>query len=73
MAYKIRIPREFYGPKTTREFLVDLDDYSADPIMFATKHQAQARADELDGASPYYLAYNESGRAVYTVVRHRGV
>ena len=73
MAYKIRITREFYGPKTTREFLVDRDYYGAEPIMFATKHQAQARADELDGASPYYLAYNESGRAVYTVVRHRGV
>lgn len=73
MPYKIRVTREFYGPKTTREFLVDRDDYGAEPIMFATKHQAQARADELDGASPYYLAHNESGRAVYTVVRHRSV
>ena len=73
MAYKIRITREFYGPKTTREFLAVEGDYSGDPITFPTKHQAQARADELDGASPYYLAYNESGRAVYTVVRHRAV
>ena len=73
MPYKIKITREFYGPKTTREFLVDRDDYSAEPIMFATKHQAQARAQDLGAASPYYLAHNESGRAAYTVVRHRAV
>ena len=73
MAYKIRITREFYGPETTREFLANEGDYSGDPITFATKKEAQARADELDGASLYYLAYNESGRAVYTVVRHRAV
>ena len=64
MAYRIRIERRFYGPRTEVSYLGD----GCGECSYPTRAEAVAVAAEMD-AGIYYLAHNESERPVYKVVR----
>ncbi len=64
MPYQITVTREFYGPRTVTEPLVD--GMNA-PEIFATRSAAESRIEELD-ATPYETAHNEAGRPEYRAV-----
>jgi hypothetical protein len=64
-SYAICITRNYYGPQSSKNRLID-DDTGSEWI--GSRAEAHAKIKELDNAV-YYTSSNESGRADYTIVK----